>query len=183
MTYNFLPSLTNLPGAINNVWKSTISNIYTTKSYSVKVTQQKASSFYIVKPLCIPSFWLCIGELTGLWSSVHALWPNSVLTCCSGHSRVRSFIKMWSTKRDCVVLRSQGYAFSYTLEFVCWMPLVLCLRLVASSVLTQEHFPPSFSEFDFPLHLFASINAKYWKVQIDFLSKTWKVYFSNFSIS
>lgn len=98
-------------------------------------------------------------------------WWNTVLVPCSGHSRVRYFMQMWYTKRNWFVLGP----LSGTI-FLC---SGICL-LAASGPVVEAHcqfssntgtLPLFFSGFDFPLHLFVSINAKYWKVRIDFLSK------------
>lgn len=83
----------------------------------------------------------------------------------------------WDILCRCDTLR--GIDLSSGLSGTIFLCSGICL-LAASGPVVEAHcqfssntgtLPLFFSGFDFPLHLFVSINAKYWKVRIDFLSK------------
>lgn len=141
----------------------------------MKVTQPKTCSLYVVKLLCISSFWVRKENSKGLWFGLHALLPSTVLIPCSGHSGVRSFMLMWSTKKDWFALGPQLVPI-FLRPGICFLPtsgsVVETRCQFSSDVGTLSlFFSPG---FDFSLHLSVSINAKYWKVQIDFPSQNMK---------
>lgn len=176
MTSNPLPSLNslNFPGAINEVGKNTLSNIYTSKIHLMKGLHKR--QVYSCCKTTMASFFLNMYKENskGFWVSVNAFLPNTLFPPCSGQSGGNMLCKCDPPRRIDLLRPPPVPIF--------WGPRICFLAASGPVVEAYWQFSPNtralslffFLGLDFPLHLSASVNAKYWKVQIDFPSRNMK---------
>lgn len=151
----------------------------------MKVSQQKASSLYVVTLLCVPFFQVRTYKENSklLRFSMRVVFHDTVLISCSGHPGVRSFKQMWSTKQDRFALRPW-------LVPICSRPGICFLAAQGPEVEAHCQFSSNTGELSLFclgwislfIYLLPSLqNTERFK--LIFFLKAWKVCFSNFSIS
>lgn len=138
-----------------------------TKSYFLKVIQ--IGKFVLHCERTTYSFFLSLYKASS--KGLRALWPHTLI------SLILATLG-WGLSAD--VNRAEGLAclqpqrcpFSSALGFVPCCPW--SCGWGSSPTVQRRALPSIFSGSYFPLHVFASINAKYWKVPIDFPSTNMK---------